>query len=36
MRFAALRPFGTPEHSDNWDVWETPDITVLPLPSTAD
>lgn len=29
-----LRPFDTPEHSDNWDTWKTPDTTVLPLPSS--
>ncbi|KAH8900337.1 subtilisin-like protein [Thozetella sp. PMI_491] len=28
MRFAALRPFGTPSHGDNWDVWRTPVITI--------
>ncbi|KAK1713976.1 serine endopeptidase [Colletotrichum lupini] len=31
MRFAALVPFGNPEASDNWDVYETPAFEVLPL-----
>ncbi|TIC91197.1 Minor extracellular protease vpr [Colletotrichum higginsianum] len=31
MRFAALIPFGNPEASDNWDVFETPAFEVLPL-----
>ncbi|KAK1963991.1 serine endopeptidase [Colletotrichum sublineola] len=31
MRFAALVPFGNPEASDNWDVFETPAFEVLPL-----
>lgn len=31
MRFAALFPFGEPTHSDNWDVFQTPGIEVLPL-----
>jgi len=30
IRFAALLPFGDPSKSDNWDVWQTPAITVLP------
>ncbi|EON96749.1 putative serin endopeptidase protein [Phaeoacremonium minimum UCRPA7] len=30
MRFAALVPFSDPSHSDNWDIWKTPVITVLP------
>ncbi|KAK0625885.1 subtilase [Immersiella caudata] len=30
MRFAALLPFGDPTRSDNWDIWDTPTITVLP------
>ncbi|KAL0933866.1 subtilase [Colletotrichum truncatum] len=29
IRFAALRPFGNPEHADNWDVYKTPQIQVL-------
>jgi hypothetical protein len=32
MRFAALVPFGRPDHSDNWDVFPTPQFEVLPLP----
>ncbi|RBQ69846.1 hypothetical protein VDGD_02277 [Verticillium dahliae] len=32
MRFAALRPLGLRQDSNDWDVWETPEITVLPLP----
>ncbi|GME30155.1 putative glucan synthase protein [Neofusicoccum parvum] len=28
-RFAALVPFGDPEESASWDVWQTPEITVL-------
>lgn len=31
MRFAALLPFGDPQKSDDWDVYETPLIEVLPL-----
>ncbi|KAH8882151.1 putative minor extracellular protease vpr [Thozetella sp. PMI_491] len=31
FRFAALVPFGTPQHSDNWDIFETPAFEVLPL-----
>ncbi|KAM0324609.1 hypothetical protein ACHAQA_007997 [Verticillium albo-atrum] len=34
MRFAALRPLGLREKSNDWDIWETPEITVLPLPSS--
>ncbi|KAK0710766.1 subtilisin-like serine protease [Lasiosphaeris hirsuta] len=30
MRFAAQIPFSEPAHSDNWHVWETPQITILP------
>ncbi|OLN97148.1 Minor extracellular protease vpr 2 [Colletotrichum chlorophyti] len=30
IRFAALTPFSNPNHSDNWDIWTTPQITVLP------
>ncbi|KAI8173579.1 Minor extracellular protease vpr [Colletotrichum sp. SAR 10_75] len=33
MRFAALFPFGNPEASDNWDIFETPAFEVLPLES---
>ncbi|TDZ30430.1 Minor extracellular protease vpr [Colletotrichum spinosum] len=33
MRVAALVPFGNPEASDNWDVFETPAFEVLPLAS---
>ncbi|EXF83068.1 subtilase [Colletotrichum fioriniae PJ7] len=31
FRIAALRPFGAPEVAEDWDVWQTPAITVLPL-----
>ncbi|EGY23427.1 serin endopeptidase [Verticillium dahliae VdLs.17] len=31
MRVAALRPFGNPKSADNWDVFKTPKIEVLPL-----
>ncbi|KAL0933784.1 serine endopeptidase [Colletotrichum truncatum] len=31
MRIAALMPFGNPKASDNWDVYETPAIDILPL-----
>ncbi|EFX04725.1 subtilisin-like serine protease [Grosmannia clavigera kw1407] len=31
MRIAALSPFGNQTHSDNWDVYKTPTIEVLPL-----
>ncbi|KAK2040381.1 subtilisin-like protein [Colletotrichum somersetense] len=30
MRFAALVPFSNPQHSNSWDVWRTPTITILP------
>ncbi|KAK3356764.1 subtilisin-like serine protease [Lasiosphaeria hispida] len=30
MRFAAQIPFSDPAHSDNWHVWKTPQITILP------
>ncbi|KAK4183800.1 subtilisin-like serine protease [Podospora australis] len=30
MRFAAQIPFSDPAHSDNWHVWNTPQITILP------
>ncbi|KAL9948823.1 hypothetical protein ACHAO5_001375 [Verticillium nonalfalfae] len=29
MRFAALAPFGNPKASDNWHVWDAPEIEVL-------
>ncbi|KAF1966774.1 putative minor extracellular protease vpr [Bimuria novae-zelandiae CBS 107.79] len=29
-RIAALKPFGDRERASDWDVWETPKITVLP------
>ena len=28
FRLAALRPFGDPGTSGDWDVWEAPEITV--------
>ncbi|CRK33114.1 Minor extracellular protease vpr like protein [Verticillium longisporum] len=28
IRFATLKPFGNPEASDNWDVFQAPEITV--------
>ncbi|KAG7126932.1 hypothetical protein HYQ44_000652 [Verticillium longisporum] len=31
MRVASLRPFGNRAAADNWDVFETPEIEVLPL-----
>lgn len=31
MRFAALKPFGNPLKSDNWDVFVTPPFEVHPL-----
>ncbi|KAI8965200.1 subtilisin-like protein [Daldinia sp. FL1419] len=31
FRIATLRPFGDPQVSYDWDIWETPKITVLPL-----
>ncbi|KZL83766.1 minor extracellular protease vpr protein [Colletotrichum incanum] len=31
FRVAALRPFGLPNVSQDWDIWETPSFTVLPL-----
>ncbi|TDZ21506.1 Minor extracellular protease vpr [Colletotrichum orbiculare MAFF 240422] len=31
FRIAALRPFGLPEHSEDWDIWQTPLVTVLPM-----
>uniref|UniRef100_A0A8H7NL32 Peptidase S8/S53 domain-containing protein n=1 Tax=Bionectria ochroleuca TaxID=29856 RepID=A0A8H7NL32_BIOOC len=31
MRFAALRPLGDRTVSTDWDIWDTPEITVLPL-----
>lgn len=30
FRLAALRPFGDPAKSDDWDIFEVPKITVLP------
>ncbi|KAJ9143445.1 hypothetical protein NKR23_g6485 [Pleurostoma richardsiae] len=33
FRFAALTMFGNPEHPDNWGIWKTPEITVLPFQS---
>ncbi|KZL64377.1 minor extracellular protease vpr [Colletotrichum incanum] len=30
-RIAALKPFGNPKASDNWEIYETPVIEVLPL-----
>ncbi|KAI5860037.1 subtilisin-like protein [Durotheca rogersii] len=30
FRIAALRPFGDRQVSYDWDIWETPEITVLP------
>ncbi|KAK1997651.1 serine endopeptidase, partial [Colletotrichum falcatum] len=30
MRFSALVPFSNPEHSDSWDIWTTPSISILP------
>lgn len=29
MRFAVLKPFGNPKHSDDWHVYKMPTITVL-------
>lgn len=31
MRIAALLPFSDPTNADNWDVYKTPMIEVLPL-----
>ncbi|KAH7309858.1 subtilisin-like serine protease [Stachybotrys elegans] len=31
MRFAARLPFSNPNNSDNWDIWDTPTIEVLPV-----
>jgi hypothetical protein len=28
MRFAALKPFGNPEVSDQWDVFQIPNIEI--------
>lgn len=28
FRFAALTPFSNPDHSNNWDIWDTPQVTV--------
>ncbi|KAJ5020048.1 Minor extracellular protease vpr [Colletotrichum sp. SAR 10_99] len=30
FRIAALRPFGVREVAEDWDIWKTPAITVLP------
>ncbi|KAI1081414.1 subtilisin-like protein [Whalleya microplaca] len=30
FRIALLRPFGDPEVAYDWDIWQTPNITVLP------
>ncbi|KAL2201793.1 serine endopeptidase [Sarocladium strictum] len=35
FRVAALRAFGDPHVALDWDVWETPEITVLPLNGTG-
>ncbi|KAM5354988.1 hypothetical protein ACJ41O_001634 [Fusarium nematophilum] len=29
MRFAALKPFGDPQRSNDWDIFKTPEIAVL-------
>ncbi|KAK1724825.1 subtilase [Colletotrichum acutatum] len=29
LRFALLKPFGDPSHADNWEVLQTPQISVL-------
>ncbi|KAI0106610.1 subtilisin-like protein [Hypoxylon sp. NC0597] len=34
FRIATLRPFGDPQVSYDWDIWETPKVTVLPLNKT--
>ncbi|KAI6090680.1 subtilisin-like protein [Hypoxylon rubiginosum] len=34
FRIAALRPFGDPQVAYDWDVWETPKVTVLLLGQT--
>lgn len=31
MRFAARLPFSNPHHSDNWQIWDTPQIEVLSI-----
>lgn len=31
MRFAARLPFSNPRNSDNWHIWKTPNVEVLPL-----
>ncbi|OTA98137.1 hypothetical protein M426DRAFT_259709 [Hypoxylon sp. CI-4A] len=31
FRIATLRPLGDPQVSYDWDIWETPKVTVLPL-----
>ncbi|KAH0428810.1 serine endopeptidase [Colletotrichum camelliae] len=30
MRFATLAPFSDPSESGSWDIWNTPQITILP------
>ncbi|KAF9876569.1 serine endopeptidase [Colletotrichum karsti] len=30
MRFAALNPFGNVSRSEDWDIWQTPEISILP------
>ncbi|KAF5518304.1 Minor extracellular protease vpr [Colletotrichum aenigma] len=30
MRFATLTPFSEPSESGSWDIWKTPQITILP------
>ncbi|KAF3058416.1 C5a peptidase [Daldinia childiae] len=34
FRIATLRPLGDPQVSYDWDIWETPKVTVLPLEKT--
>ncbi|KAI1653822.1 subtilisin-like protein [Daldinia decipiens] len=34
FRIATLRPFGDPQVSYDWDIWQTPKVTVLPLAKT--
>ncbi|KAL7621117.1 hypothetical protein AAE478_008430 [Parahypoxylon ruwenzoriense] len=36
FRFAILVPFAEPEQSDGWDIFETPEITVLPYTTPTD
>ncbi|KAL0941726.1 serine endopeptidase (subtilase) [Colletotrichum truncatum] len=35
FRVAALKPFGNPKASDNWEIFDTPVIEVLPLPGNS-